>query len=149
MKTVEERFWAKVDTITPFGPDGDCWEWLAGKGNKFGYGSFKYQGKAHGAHRFAYELLVGLIPLGFVLDHLCRITSCVNPGHLEVVTQRINILRGESIVAQCAEKTHCLNDHTFDEANTYWWHGERHCRKCRCQRERERRARRKEYATGG
>jgi hypothetical protein len=71
-----ERFWAKVYR------GDDCWEWLAAKSTA-GYGRFKVAGGLVQAHRFAYEDIVGPIPDGLQLDHLCRNRACVNPDHLE------------------------------------------------------------------
>lgn len=84
-----ERFWSKVDA------SGDCWEWTAGVNNR-GYGYFHVAvGQSPvGAHRFAYEQLVGPIPDGLVIDHLCRNPPCVNPDHLEPVRFRENLMRG-------------------------------------------------------
>lgn len=79
-KTVDERFWLKVDKR---GPD-DCWEWKAGR--CLGYGQFWNNVRDMPAHRFAYEAVVGPIPEGLTLDHLCRNKGCVNPAHLEPVT---------------------------------------------------------------
>lgn len=84
------RFWAKVDKR---GPD-DCWLWLANKTAPNGHGRFSTGGSMVMAHRFAYELLVGPIPDGLVIDHLCRVRLCVNPKHLEPVTAVENIKRG-------------------------------------------------------
>ena len=95
----EDRFWVKVDKNGPVPaarPDlGPCWLWTGTKLPK-GYGSFYYlAGRRAYAHRFAYELLVGPIPADRPqIDHLCRVTSCVNPTHLEPVTNRENTLRG-------------------------------------------------------
>lgn len=72
------------------------------------------------AHRYACEQAKGPIPSGLVLDHLCRVRHCVNPDHLEPVTNCENILRGVSPVAVNARRTHCKNGHEFTEANTYW-----------------------------
>ena len=85
-----ERFWNKVDK-----KEDGCWEWTAsvrGYGNL--YGQFRLGKRTVSAHRFAYELVVGEIPEGMVLDHLCRNTKCVNPSHLEPVLQRVNCQRG-------------------------------------------------------
>jgi uncharacterized Zn-finger protein len=99
--SVEERFWAKVDRR---GPD-DCWPWLAGR-DYLGYGAFsRVRAKTERAHRVGYELLVGPIPEGLQLDHLCRNTSCVNPAHLEPVTNRENVIRGNSARKRAAPET--------------------------------------------
>lgn len=81
-----ERFWAKA-----FEREG-CWLWC---GTMFGgYGQYSHEGKTRKAHRRSYEALVGPIPEGLALDHLCRNPSCVNPAHLEPVTWRENVYRG-------------------------------------------------------
>ena len=84
-----ERFWSKVDR------SGSCWEWLAAK-HKEGYGALAMNGKMLRAHRVSYEWLVGEIPEGLVTDHLCRNPSCVNPAHLELVTNEENLRRGNT-----------------------------------------------------
>lgn len=94
-------------------------------------------------YRLMYEALVGPIPSGTVMDHLCRRPWCVNPEHVEPVAQRTNIERGDwqpgdANVGQAA-KTHCPAGHPYDEANTYRWRGERHCRACRRELKRARR----------
>lgn len=85
------RFWAKVDQSG--GPDA-CWPWLAYV-DHHGYGKFGTTSrKITGAHRIAYEFLVGPIPEGLVIDHLCRVRHCVNPSHMEPVTRGENVRRG-------------------------------------------------------
>ncbi len=88
MKTAEERFWDKVERTET------CWFWR-GACNEKGYGYFHWDGHWRKAHRFAYELLIGPIPEGLTIDHLCFVRHCVNPVHMEPVTLRENILRGE------------------------------------------------------
>jgi hypothetical protein len=122
--TAVDRFWSRVDRTDT------CWIWRGGRKPK-GYGNFWVDSQhSVAAHRFAYELLVGPIPPGLHLDHLCRVPWCVNPEHLEPVTVRENLLRGLTIPAANAGKTHCPQGHPYDDANTYRWGGSRHCRAC-------------------
>jgi hypothetical protein len=119
------RFWSKVEKR----PDG-CWIWQA-SGTQNGYGQFWADNRLVLAHRRAYETMVGPIPAGMTLDHLCRTTRCVNPDHLEPVTHRENCLRGQSIVAKEARRTHCNRGHAFIPENIYWRaDGTRRCRTC-------------------
>jgi hypothetical protein len=122
-----ERFLVKVN-IDPTG----CWEWTAFV-DRDGYGLFgESKGRTVRAMRFAYEQLVGPIPEGLHLDHLCRNRRCVRPSHLEPVTLAVNNSRGAK-----AQATHCRNGHEFTEANTYV--KPNGCRACKaCHRERER-----------
>jgi hypothetical protein len=108
------------------------------------YGQIWWNRAQHLAHRVAYQLLVGPIPDGMVVDHKCRNRSCVNPAHLEPVTQEENVRRSVGHVgARQAEKTHCKRGHAYDEANTYWAPDRRHrlCRECSRITRRERKAR--------
>ena len=123
---VAPRFWSKVKMGNP----DDCWLWTA-KIERNGYGRFWLDGHSVEAHRFAYELIRGPIPKGLTIDHLCRNKACVNPAHLEVVTPRTNVLRGPTIVAAFAAKTHCPKGHRYDMFNTYINRkGSRVCREC-------------------
>jgi hypothetical protein len=96
------RFWEKVDR------SGDCWTWTASD-NGQGYGQFYLRsGRKVHAHRYAYEAVVGPIPAGLELDHLCANPSCVNPRHLEPVPHRTNMLRGRrNFIAAHAEGRDC------------------------------------------
>lgn len=95
----------------------ECWVWVGHK-KPDGYGRLSINGRMKYAHRVAYEILVGPVPHGMELDHLCRNTSCVNPAHLEPVTHRENILRGVGMGGVNARKTHCKHGHEFTEDNT-------------------------------
>lgn len=121
---VEARIWQKIDQTE------SCWLWTAARGGG-GYGIISVDGHMRPAHRVLYELVVGPIPEGLQLDHLCRVRHCVNPGHLEPVTARENTLRGDTIPARCSARSHCINGHAFTEANTYRTReGWRACRAC-------------------
>ena len=100
---------------------GGCWDWLGSKtaGRTPGYGLFTCQGKRYRAYRIAYEIFGGYIPSKYVIDHLCRNTSCVNPEHLESVTNRENMMRGQSPAAQCFRSSHCSRGHEFTVENTF------------------------------
>jgi hypothetical protein len=138
---IEDRFWPKVQKS-----DG-CWEWKASK-NAAGYGRFSVRLSLDNwatvyAHRFAYTLVVGPIPEGLTLDHLCRNPGCVNPAHLEPVTMRENVMRGNSPIVRQANQTHCIHGHEFAGDNVYIRkdNGARMCRACSARRGRERRQR--------
>ena len=119
-----ENFWNKVRKTT------DCWVWTAAKNEK-GYGLFSLKGKMVRAHIYAYQEEYGLIKEGLVLDHLCRNRPCVKPSHLEPVTHKENILRGEGITAQNARAEHCPQGHYYSTVNTYIRpDGGRGCREC-------------------
>lgn len=85
------------------------------------------------AHRVVYEEVVGRIPEGMQLDHLCRVRNCVNPEHLRPVTIKENVLAlgSLSLPRLNLDKTHCPQGHAYDDANTIKWRGERACRACR------------------
>lgn len=75
------------------------------------YGMVWRGDRATQAHRAAYELARGPIPAGLTIDHLCRLTNCVNPDHLRAVTMRVNVLAGEAFTAKNARKVVCSRGH--------------------------------------
>src|SRR3990167_2215457 len=93
-----------------------CWLWT-GHISHYRYGMVGYQKKRHSAHRLLYELLVGPVPAGLDLDHLCRVRSCVNPAHLEPVDRRTNLLRGVGFPARYARQTVCKSCHAYTNGN--------------------------------
>ena len=147
----EKRFMAKVVQA-----QNGCWLW-GGAIQSRGYGSFGYglRGRSVLAHRFAYETFVGPIPEDLQIDHACHSRDdkcpggkcahrlCVNPAHLELVTQLVNCGRSAP-----ARKTHCINGHEYTDANTIWKrNGSRNCRECSVTWTRE--WRQKQSAAGG
>ena len=127
-----KRFWDKVAK----GSGDECWLWTGRLGDR-GYVRFQVDGRLIQVHRFAYELLVGPIPVGLTIDHLCRVRHCVNPSHLEPVTVQENLMRGESPPALNARKTHCPQNHPYDSSNPKRDNrGRRVCIECRRERDR-------------
>lgn len=116
-----------------------CWEWQ-GNITPNGYGAWyglKGPYEERLAHRISYRAFTGPIPAGLQIDHLCRNRCCVNPAHLEAVTRKVNILRGESSSAQNARKTHCPKGHPYEQGNIYRLaQGTRICRQCAIDRQR-------------
>lgn len=94
-------------------------------------------------HRLTWEQFRGPIPEGLTIDHLCRVRHCCNPEHLDVVTQQVNVLRGNSLSARRARQTHCRRGHPLVPGNLYHDPGHRICRTCKlaqCEEYRRRRA---------
>lgn len=131
---IPQRFW---DKILPE-PNSGCWLWNAAS-NWTGYGVFRVEtNRSVMAHRFSYENLVGPIPDGLELDHLCRVRCCCNPKHLEPVTRSENTRRG--IAANNGLRAHhnrrsaaptCVHGHTFTGKNVgFRKDGRRRCREC-------------------
>lgn len=139
-RTDSERFEALLtrDEVT------GCWDW-AGAVDAAGYGVFRFRGSgAYYAHRASYEIHVGSIPDGLVIDHLCRNRSCVNPKHLEPVTNRENLVRGESVVAVGMRRDTCAAGHLLQGGNLgKSTVGGRTCRTCEREYQREYDARRR------
>lgn len=134
-----ERFWSKVDkngvegfhfaTGESLGP---CWVWTASK-MRNGYGQIVIRRKHRAAHRAAYEDAFGPVDRTLDIDHLCRNRACCNPTHLEAVTHRENMRRGDVGGHAQRRKTHCPQGHSYDDAYRYrgrdgsW---RRECRAC-------------------
>lgn len=138
---IGRKFWARVGA----GGDG-CWPWQ-GVITVYGYGVLLVGSKVRGtrrrlmAHRVSYELLVGPIPDGLQIDHLCRNRACVRPDHLEPVTNRENQLRGQGPVGEQMRRDHCINGHPFN--HVYVSDGrfrQRRCTVCDNESRRRRRA---------
>jgi len=106
-------------------PNSGCWLWIGSISGRNNYGAFSVHGKDLRAHRFSYELYKGKIPKGLVLDHLCRITICVNPDHLEAVTQKENVRRGKTYGKRSLV---CPNGHPRTKDNIYRLY---FCKECR------------------
>lgn len=126
-----DRFMSKVVWN---GDEDECWEWQ-GAPNSGGYGFFSIGTAKTTAHRAGYELFEGPIPDGLVIDHLCRNRRCVNPGHLEAVSNGENVRRGEGpavLRELLGSATHCKHGHEFTPENTYInpGTGKRKCRTC-------------------
>jgi hypothetical protein len=120
---------------------GECWEWQHHK-TRDGYGKFWIFERQSDilAYHFAYEQVIGPIPEDLSLDHLCRNPGCVNPYHLEAVTIRENILRGNGPPAQNARKTRCIRGHLLEGDNLVPFKLTLGIRECRiCHRESNRR----------
>jgi hypothetical protein len=148
MTTTEVRFWRFVTK----GAADECWLWTGCTNGRYPQFSDNGNGRKHiYAHRWSYEHHRGPIPTGLTIDHLCRTPLCVNPSHLEAVTQRVNNLRSTNFAAIHAAATHCINGHELTPENTYHRPDRpqgrgRCCRECRSERDRNRQPRPKKSA---
>ena len=128
--TWQARILKHSEAVTESG----CWIWMGMMGVR-GYGRV-YEGGGRAAphftsaHRLSYRAFRGDIPQGLVLDHLCRVRCCVNPWHLEAVTDRVNIMRGVGVAPQHAAKLVCKYGHPFDRTEVVRGRVRRVCWTC-------------------
>lgn len=136
-KTLRERFFEKIRINEETG----CWEWTASC-QPTGYGQINDRGVMHYAHRLSYQIHKGPIPKGLTVDHLCFVRKCVNPDHLEAVTNAENISRAGAAI------THCSHGHEYTKENTYInpTNGYRQCRSCKPQNDKRFRKRHPNYS---
>lgn len=135
-RTNTERWCHQVEL--PESGDG-CWMWRGAR-RHYGYGVFAETAEGGWSrqvqsHRFAYEMFVGPIPDGLVIDHLCNTPGCVNPEHLRAVTQQQNVLRGASSGARVLREGKCCKGHELTPDNlVHSAIGKTVCKRCAKQR---------------
>ena len=133
------NFWKKVSKTS-----SGCWLWLSTlEKSSGGYGRYsiwvpetqKVRGLA--AHRVSYELTNGELDKGLVLHHTCDNPACVNPDHLEPITQGEHVVyRSKTIFAEQVQRTHCPQGHEYTQENTRLYRGCRYCKECNLIRKR-------------
>jgi hypothetical protein len=156
-----ERLPERLRSHISIGGVDDCWPWTASLSKGYGYTQVVSRQKpVTGSHRMTYEILIGPIPPGFTLDHLCHNRDlscpggdaclhrrCCNPAHLDPCSMAENQARSELIVwKRNALKTHCNHGHEFTAQNTYDNRGRRNCMECARRRRREYDARQRAVA---
>ena len=110
--------------------ESGCWEWQGLK-HRSGYGQITTLSGRDYTHRVAWALMIGPIPEGMVIDHICRNRTCFKPSHLRVTTHRQNILAGTGASARNYRKTKCARGHTYTEGNfTFKYAQQRKWRRC-------------------
>jgi hypothetical protein len=134
MGSLPRRFWERVE-IT----DG-CWLWRTPQPD--GYGRFQIGWQRRRAHVWAYEWAKGAIPDGLIIDHICRVRSCVNPAHLRAVDSRTNTLAegSQAVAKKHASKTECPQGHEYDRID---YKGARRCSVCDAEAKRAYKARKR------
>lgn len=144
---LETRLWSQIDKDGPiptYRPDlGPCWIWTGGLNNK-GYGLVTIDSRKRAAHVVVYEVVIGPVPDGLELDHLCRVKACCRPGaHTEPVTHAENQRRASEALTHCRRAGHPRTvENTYRSPST----GRRSCRACARERGLESRARSKDGA---
>lgn len=131
------RFWLKVERDE----QTRCWQWVASK-NSSGYGTFGVKRRIVATHRLTFSIFNGPLDSSLEIDHLCRNRACCNPAHLEQVTKRTNVLRGENNAAQNARKSVCKAGHPLEGENVYQNGNRRICKACRREVDKQRAHRR-------
>lgn len=122
---LNDKEYQRFEKYIQYEPNSGCWLFSAPASTKKGYCQFHLQGKHIGVHRLSYMYFKGHIPKGYQIDHLCRVTCCVNPDHLEAVTVSENTQRGllgspetNKMAIIHRNKTHCPHGHEYTEENT-------------------------------
>lgn len=116
----------ELETLYVEGTKEDCWLWHGTRGSK-GYGRYSAGAVDLRAHVAVYQKYFGKVPLGKILHHKCEIILCVNPHHMELLTNAEHAMISKSVGRINSEKTHCLNGHIFSHKNSQ---GRRVCRIC-------------------
>lgn len=123
-----EKLLSRAEPVTESGR----WIWMGCVDKKTGYGTVRFDGRQWRAHRLFYSILNGPVPSHLVCDHLCRVRSCVNPSHIDIVKQIVNVHRGVGITSQLVKQTHCKYGHELSSENLYVTKiRQRNCKKCR------------------
>lgn len=126
-KTIQNLILSNIDIN-----ENNCWLWK--KTTWMGYGKISWDGICWRVHRLAYLDFYGKLTKNLVLDHLCKNTFCVNPAHLEEISQKENVMRGNSLPCANSKKTHCSRGHEFVKENTLIYKNKRECKICKYER---------------
>lgn len=119
-----------IKALCVINPETGCWEWHRAC-DTTGYGRMFHNGRVRPTHRVVYEMIHGVVDPKWHIDHLCRNRFCCNPEHLEAVTHRENLRRGNTFVRDNLAKTHCLRGHPlFGDNLRMSKRGERLCIAC-------------------
>jgi hypothetical protein len=112
--------------------DNGCWNW-GGSRSVYGYGVVWHNGKGVYAHRLSYLTFMGELSDRLVIDHLCRNRKCINPEHLEEVTDAENVARGihKGVGRPRPKAEYCKRGHEFTKENTYVYRNRQNCRECK------------------